>query len=139
MRSTSPSDLAGKAAFGVIGLMGVSQAVTNLKLDTLSEFVKEAWGFAIPIVIGCAILGVGLWLGNMAKKAVLSSNMENAGTMANVAFGGIMALTGVIALKRMGLAGETVDLGFGRSSSSGRIGLWSRWPRRSCQVLGKES
>ena len=66
-------------------MMGVSQAVTNLKLDTLSEFVKEAWGFAIPIVIGCAILGVGLWLGNMAKRAVLSSNMENAGTMANVA------------------------------------------------------
>ena len=111
--SATPSDLAGKATFGVIGLMGASQAVANLQLDTLSSFVEEAWDFAIPIIIGCAILGVGLWLGNMAKKAILSSNMENSTTMANVAFGGIMVLTGVIALKRMGLAGETVDLGFG--------------------------
>ena len=109
----SPSDLAGKATFGIIGLLGATQAVSILKLDTLSAFINEAKDFAIPIVIGCAILGVGLWLGNMAKKAILASNMENSGTMSNVAFGGIMVLTGVIALKRMGLAGETVDLGFG--------------------------
>lgn len=111
--TTPPSDLAGKATFGVIGLLGASQAVSNLKLETLSSFVDEAWGFAVPIVIGCAILGVGLWLGNMAKKAILSSNMENSGTMANIAFGAIMVVTGVIALKRMDLAGETVDLALG--------------------------
>ena len=111
--STPPSDLAGKATFGLIGLLGASQAVNLLELEMLSSFVGEAWGFAIPIVIGCAILGVGLWLGNMAKKAILSSNMENSATMANVAFGAIMVLTGVIALKRMNLAGEIVDLGLG--------------------------
>ena len=111
--STPPSDLAGKAAFGLIGVLGASQAVNLLGLEMLSSFVEEAWGFAVPIVIGCAILGVGLWLGNMAKKAILSSNMENSATMANVAFGAIMVLTGVIALKRMNLAGETVDLGLG--------------------------
>ena len=111
--STSPSDLAGKAAFGIIGLIGAAQAVKLLELETLSSFIAEATDFAVPIIIGCAILGVGLWLGNMAKKAILASNMENSGTMSNVAFGGIMVLTGVIALKRMGLAGETVDLGFG--------------------------
>ena len=111
--STPPSDLAGKAAFSIIGLIGASSAISLLELETLNTFVAEAWGFAMPIVIGCAILGVGLWLGNMAKKAILSSNMENSGTMSNVAFGGIMVLTSVIALKRMGLAGEIVDLGFG--------------------------
>ena len=111
--STPPSDLAGKATFGVIGLIGATQAVSLLELETLSSFIEEASDFAIPIIIGCAILGVGLWLGNMAKKAILASNMENSDTISNVAFGGIMVLTGVIALKRMGLAGETVDLGFG--------------------------
>ena len=111
--STPPSDLAGKATFGLIGLLGASQAVEVLDLTMLSSFVSEAWGFAVPIIIGCAILGVGLWLGNMAKKAILSSNMENSRTMANVAFGAIMVLTGVIALKRMNLAGEIVDLGLG--------------------------
>ena len=111
--STPPSDLAGKAAFGVIGLIGASQAVSLLELETLDTFVREAWGFTMPIVIGCAILAVGLWLGNMAKKAILASNMENSATMSNVAFGAIMVVTGVIALKRMDLAGETVDLALG--------------------------
>ena len=111
--STPPSDLAGKATFGVIGLIGASQAVSLLELETLNTFVSEAWGFTMPIIIGCAILGVGLWLGNMAKKAILASNMENSATMSNVAFGAIMVVTGVIALKRMDLAGETVDLALG--------------------------
>ncbi len=111
--SSTPSELAGKATFGVIGLMGAIQAVSNLKLDMISSFVQEARDFAVPIIIGCAILGVGLWLANMAKKAILSSNMENSANMAKVAFAAIMVVTGVIALKRMDLAGETVDLALG--------------------------
>jgi len=77
----SPSDLAGKATFGIIGLLGATQAISILKLETLSAFIQEARDFAIPIVIGCAILGVGLWLGNMAKKAILASSMENTATL----------------------------------------------------------
>ena len=111
--SMTPSDIAGKVALTVIGLIGAIQAVDILELETLSSFVKEAGGFVIPIVIGCAILGVGLWLGNMAKKMIKGSGMANSDMMANVAFGAIMVLTGVIALKRMNLAGEMVDLGFG--------------------------
>ena len=108
-----PADLAGKVVAGIIGLLGALQAVDILGLETLSNFVNEAKDFAVPIIIGCAILGVGLWLGNMAKKAIKASNMANSGMMANVAFGAIMVLTGLIALKRMNLAGEMVDLGFG--------------------------
>ena len=94
-------------------MLGAVQAIDILQLDVLSNIVKEIGGFVIPVLIGCVILGVGLWLANMAKKAILSSGMANSDVMANVAFGAIMVLTGVIALKRMNLAGEMVDLGFG--------------------------
>ena len=48
----------------------------------------------------------------MAKKAVMAgkNGSESAG---NMVFMAVMGLTGIIALKRMGLAGELVDLGFG--------------------------
>ena len=111
--SMTPSDMAGKATFGVIGLLGAVQAIDILKLDLLSNIVAEVGDFVIPVLIGCVILGVGLWLANMAKKAIKSSGMANSDMMANVGFGAIMVLTGVIALKRMNLAGEMVDLGFG--------------------------
>lgn len=111
--SMTPSDMAGKATFGVIGLLGAVQAIDILKLDVLSSIVSEIGAFVIPVLIGCVLLGVGLWLANMAKKAILSSGMANSEMMANVAFGAIMVLTSVIALKKMNLAGELVDLGFG--------------------------
>ncbi len=111
--SANPSELAGKASMGVILLMGVSQAVEMLQLDIVSAFFKEAADFAVPVVIGVVILAIGLWLANMARKAIQGSSMANAEYVSNIAFTGVMVLTGVIALKRMGLAGEIVDLGFG--------------------------
>ena len=113
--SATPSQLAGKASMGVILLMGVSQAVKNLNLEVLSNVFAEAWSFGVPVIIGVVILAIGLWLANMAKKAVASSGMQNSQMVSNIAFSGIMVLTGVIALKKMGLAGQIVDLGFGLS------------------------
>ena len=109
----NPSELAGKASMGVILLMGISQAVKMLNLEIVSTFFKEAADFAVPVVIGVVILGIGLWLANMARNAIKGSNMANADYVSGIAFAGVMVLTGVIALKRMGLAGEIVDLGFG--------------------------
>ena len=110
---TQPAELAGKASMGVILLMGVGQAVQNLKLEMLTNFFNEAWEFGIPVVIGVAILAVGLWMANMARKAVQSSSMANSDMVSQVAFTAIMVMTGVIALKKMGLAGQIIDLGFG--------------------------
>ena len=109
---TPPSQLAGTASMGVILLMGVSQAVKMLKLDVVSNVLNEAFEFAVPVVIGIVILAVGLWLANMARTAVTASKNGSEST-GKMVFTGVMVLTGIIALKRMGLAGELVDLGFG--------------------------
>ncbi len=65
---------------GVILFMGVSQAVKMLKLDIVSSFFQEATDFAGPVLIGLAILVVGLWLANMARRTILNGPMANAGT-----------------------------------------------------------
>ena len=112
MMKTQPTELAGTATMGVILLMGVSQAVKMLKLDVVSNVFDEAFEFAVPVVIGIVILGVGLWLANLARNAVQAGKPGSEST-GNMVFMGVMVLTGIIALKRMGLAGELVDLGFG--------------------------
>ena len=111
--SANPSELAGKASMVVVLLMGVSQAVKLLKLEVVNNVFNEATEFAFPVIIGVLILGVGLWLANMARKTIQSSTLANADTSGTAAFSAIMVLTGFIALKRSGLAGEIVDLGFG--------------------------
>ena len=112
LMKTQPTELAGTATMGVILLMGVSQAVKMLKLDVVSNVFDEAFEFAVPVLIGIVILGVGLWLANLARNAVQAGRIEGDST-GNMVFTGIMVLTGIIALKKMGLAGELVDLGFG--------------------------
>ena len=107
-----PSEMAAKGSMGVILLMGVSQAVKMLKLDVVSNVFNEAFEFAVPVVIGVVILAVGLWLANLARNAVAARKKGSEST-GNMVFMAVMVLTGIIALKRMGLAGELVDLGFG--------------------------
>ena len=110
--STSPSQIAGKASMGIILLMGVSQAVKMLKLEVVSNVFNEVFEFAVPVVIGVVILGVGLWLAKLARTAVTAGKKDSEAT-GNIVFTSVMVLSGIIALKRMGLAGELVDLGFG--------------------------
>ena len=109
---TPPSQLAGTVSMGVILLMGISQAVKMLKLDVVSNVLNEAFEFAVPVIIGIVILAVGLWLANLARNAVTAGKKGSEAT-GKMVFTGVMVLTGIIALKRMGLAGELVDLGFG--------------------------
>jgi hypothetical protein len=59
------------------------------------------------------LLAVGLWLATMARKAIASSKMKNADMMSTIAFAAIMVLTGVVALKKMGLADGIIDVAFG--------------------------
>ena len=109
---TEPAQLAGKASFVVVLLLGISQAVEVLQLEMVSNFVKEAWAFAVPVLVGAVMLAVGLWLANLAKSAITASKMANAGTMANLAFWAIMVLTGVVSLKKMGLADGIIEPAF---------------------------
>ena len=111
--ATPPSVMAGRAAMGVIAFLGITQAVEMLNLEVVSNFFAEATAFAVPVIVGVIILAIGFWLANLARSAILASSMENVQSVANAAFAGVMTLTGIIALKRMGLAGDLVDLGFG--------------------------
>ena len=103
------SDLIGKLVFAVIGFMGVSQAVDMLGLEMLSSFVAEIWGFIIPVFVGLGIFGVGYYLAGKAREFAKASNPD----MAQPAYYGVLALSAIVGLKRMGFAGGLVDIGFG--------------------------
>lgn len=59
------------------------------------------------------IFGVGLYLANLAARAIASSGAANAGLLAPIARVAIITFTGAMALRQMGLANEIVNLAFG--------------------------
>lgn len=110
---TKPADLAGRLTFVVILFLGISQAVQILKLEFLTNIFGEILAFAGPVLVGVVILAIGLWLANLARRAIAASSMGNAATVATVAYVGIMVLTVAVALRRMGLADDIVNMAFG--------------------------
>ena len=110
---TKPSGLVGKLCFVVILFLGLSQAVSSLQLTVLNDIFNEVLAFAGPVLVGVVIVGIGLWLANLASRGIEGSNMSNADLMSKVAYAGIMVLTAAVALRRMGLADDIVNMAFG--------------------------
>jgi hypothetical protein len=59
------------------------------------------------------ILGIGIYLANLARSVVLSAGGENAAFMASVARVAILVLAGAMALRQLGIADDIVNLAFG--------------------------
>ena len=65
------------------------------------------------MLLGLAILAIGLYLGQLAAEAVASSGAASAGILALLARVGILVLAGAMALRQAGLAEDIINLAFG--------------------------
>jgi hypothetical protein len=65
------------------------------------------------LVLALIILGIGIYLANLARGVVLSAGGENAAFLASVARIAILVLAGAMALRQLGIADDIVNLAFG--------------------------
>ena len=114
-----PSTIIGQVLFGVIAFMGLGQAVDMLGLEMLSSAIGEVWGFIIPVAVGLAIFGIGYVLAGRARDMVKAEKPE----LAMPAYYAILVLSGIIGLKRIGVAGALLDYGFGAAALGVAIAL----------------
>ena len=63
--------------------------------------------------MGLVIFGVGLFLANVAEKAVRTSTTRQAGLLAVATRVSIIVLASAMGLRQMGLANEIITLAFG--------------------------
>ncbi len=98
-----------------IMLFAVTSAANLLGFAQLSQLIQELTVFGGQLLTGVIILGVGLFLANLAANLVRESGVTNAETLATVTRIAIIIFTGAMALRRMGLADDIVNLAFGLS------------------------
>jgi len=153
----SPSSVAARVIQLGIMLFAAMEAAQVAGLVTVSTMLDRFLVFAGQVLLGVAILALGLALANLAAGAVRGTGRPNAGTLANVARGAILALTGAMALREMGLAGEIVNLAFGltlgavavaaalafglggREAASDQLGRWRHGDDKQRQKLEGEA
>jgi hypothetical protein len=74
--------------------------------------VSKVTVLAGHIILGLIILGVGLYLANLASKAVEASGASQSGLLSLAAKVAVLLLFAAMSLRQMGLANEIVELAF---------------------------
>lgn len=108
-----PSAVAGNLVLVAIMLFATIEAVRLLGFQVLASLVAEFLVFAGHVALGLVILGVGLYLANVAARTISTSSARQATLLALAARIAITVLAGSMALRQMGLANEIITLAFG--------------------------
>ncbi len=107
-----PSQLVGVLIVFFGMLLAVVEAAKQLGFDQVGDLVAAFIRFGGDILLGGAILVIGIWLSNVAHAA-LSQASEGQSGLANVARIVIIGLVIAMGLRAMGIANEIVQLAFG--------------------------
>jgi hypothetical protein len=111
----SPSAAAGYIVLLGIMLFAVTEASDKLGFTQLSNLLSQFILLSGHIILGLIIFAVGLFLANLASKAILTTSTAQARLFALSARLAIIILAVAMGLRQMGLANEIINLAFGIS------------------------
>ena len=108
------SGLVGKLVLVSTILFAALQALPMMGLSALGDQMEDFMGLAGNVVLAVVVLGLGMYVANLAASSIRGLGIANAGMLANVARWSIVVLSGTMALSRSGLAPTSVvNLAFG--------------------------
>ena len=113
MGSKSPSELVGLICWISIMLVATLTAVDILGIPALADVFRVILAIAGQVLIGLVVFAIGLYLANLAFNLILSSGTSQSRFLAQCARIAIITLVGAMALNRMGIAPNIVNLAFG--------------------------
>jgi hypothetical protein len=108
-----PSRVVAGLVVVVIMLFALVEAFNLLGFVELSLLMSGLIVFIAQVALGLIIFGIGLYLANMAARAIQHSEMPNANLLGWIAEGVILVFAGAMALRQMGLANSIINLAFG--------------------------
>lgn len=113
MGSKTPSELVGLLCLVGIMLVATLTAVDILGIPALEDVFRIVLAIAGQVLIGVIVFAIGLYLANLAFNLILSSGTSQSRLLAQSARIAILTLVGAMALNRMGIAPNIVNLAFG--------------------------
>jgi hypothetical protein len=114
----TPSSIAGYIALVAIILFATVEALRLLEFTALADLVTRFLVFSGHVILGLIIFGIGLFLANVAARAVQSAGTEKAALLSVVARLSFIVLAAAMALREMELANEIITLAFGLALGS---------------------
>ncbi|GAM15373.1 mechanosensitive ion channel [Mesobacillus selenatarsenatis] len=111
--SLSLSEIIGYIVQVIVVLLFVAEALNVVNLDFFVDLARGVIAYLPHVIAAIVILGVGLWLGSLAKK-VLSSILQgdSSNVLATVAKYAIITIAVFMALDQLGVAPAIVNAAF---------------------------
>jgi hypothetical protein len=110
---TTPSQLIGKLVVFFVMLFAVVEAANRLGFGQVSDLVGTMIAFGGQVLLGIAIIAVGVWISNVAHSAMTRVSGESGAPAAGLARFAILGIVIAMGLRAMGLADDIVNLAFG--------------------------
>jgi hypothetical protein len=111
-QGVTPSVLVGKIIVFFIVLFAVIEAAGVLGFTQVSSIVETFIEFGGQVLLGVVIIGVGLWMANLAHGAISRLDRPQARFMAGLARFTILGVVFAMGLRAMDLANEIVNAAF---------------------------
>ncbi len=107
----SASQYAGYIVLVIMMLLAAVSATNMLGFAALTEIVQSFVGFGGQILLGIIVLGLGVFLANFAAEFMRDAGFSSFSV--SLVRAAILVLVGAMALTRMGIGDEIVQLAFG--------------------------
>ncbi len=109
----TPAEVVGSLVMIGMMLFATTEAANMLHFTILADLVKQFLAFGGQVILGVVILGLGLYLANLARSVIMNTAGSQANLLAQVAHVAIVILTSAMALRQMGIADDIVNMAFG--------------------------
>ncbi len=107
------SQLAGYVVVVIVMFFAAIEAARLLGFSAFAGMVADLTVLGGHVLLGLAILAVGLWVANLIAETVKNTGRPQAGLLSAIARVAVLVLASAMALRQMGLANEIVALAFG--------------------------
>ena len=109
----TPAEVVGYLVLAAAMLFAVIEAAQLLKFTMLANLMTGFLVASFKVVVGLVILGIGLWLANLAATAVNATQVPERRLLAIAARVALLVLVVAIALRQAGIAADIITLAFG--------------------------
>lgn len=119
--STTPAQWIGYLVLVAIMLLAVVSALELLGSATLVDLMDTFIAFFWRVILAAAIFAIGLYLANLAYKAIQTTGINQSNFIGRMAQIAIIVFAAAISMREVGIANEIINLAFG--ITLGAIGI----------------
>lgn len=134
----SPSAIIGYLVLIGIMLFATVEAAELLGFGIIAVLISEFLIFAGQVILAIIVLGLGLYLANLARSIILSTAGDHANFLAQVARIAIIVISAAMALRQMDIAEDIVNLAFGLSLGAIAVAVALAFGLGAREIAGRE-